>query len=58
MTTITTGAEINQTFPASWYVTENDGTISGPFATEEQAQEAAETPAMTLESLNEFLTTK
>lgn len=41
--------------PSQWYVVEDDGTISGPFATAEQAEEASKTPAMTLERLNDFL---
>jgi hypothetical protein len=45
-------------FPSQWYVIEDDGTISGPFASAEQAEEASKTPAMTLERLNDFLNDK
>ncbi len=42
-------------FPTLWYVVEDDGTVSGPFSTAEQAEEASMTPAMTLERLNDYL---
>ena len=59
-TVIVTSAELsnqNGILPASYYVIEDD-TISGPYATEDQARDASEAPAMSLDRLNAFLAAK